>query len=321
MLEEYQEQYLASLAMKGYSRWTIRNKRYVLLQFNRILCISSHRVTRRDMEPYLVWVEQKGTISAVTRRQRLLCLRGYYRWLKDQGIILFDPTREIPIPKRPKTLPCVPSREMIDRVLTRQRGNEYWDVLGRAVLEVLYSTGIRRRELLSLALDDVDMAQRRVRIRHAKGARERIVPVGVHAYQALSNYVERRRKKKVVRDREALFVNLGGRRLTAENLYWIFRRVRPSGRLTPHGLRHACAVGMLRNGADMVSIKTLLGHRRLTTTQLYTQLTIADVKTMCEKHHPRHIMARQARAKAEKRPGEHGERVPAGLCKKYYHMT
>jgi len=299
-------EYLEYVAMKGYSAATIKTRRWILNTYQVWLGRETESASAQDITHYAGSLIKKRS-SQNMQRYILLALRKYYAWLVSQERMLVNPAGTIAIPKRVDVLPRVADHDTLMKILTKTEGSGYLRAQDRAVFEVLYSTGIRRRELLGIRTDEVDLSRKVIRIRQAKNGVERVVPLGACAYEALERYIYLRAKKRIIHDREWLWVNYRGWRLNEHNMGSLFRRYCPRGTITPHGLRHACAVGMLKNGAGIMNIKELLGHKRLTSTQLYTKLTIDDMKAMCRKHHPR----KQKDIKGS--PGK-------GICKKYYRM-
>lgn len=233
-------------------------------------------------------------LAVMTQQRALAVIKTFFECLIQTDKLTYDPSSGIRMPKRPETLPEVMTLDEIEKIFDQP---DLKDIIGfrdRAILETLYSTGIRSSELLEIALTDVDLKGEEIRI-HGKGNKERIVPLGEYALDFIREYVQMIRPKLSGRQRTApdpaLFLSKTGRALTPIALNEIVRRyVKKSGvdkKITPHTFRHSCATHMLQGGCDIRYIQQLLGHTLLTTTQLYTRVSIDDLKEVHKKHHPR----------------------------------
>ncbi|MGA9720239.1 MAG: tyrosine recombinase [Acidobacteriaceae bacterium] len=231
-------------------------------------------------------------IEARSIARKLSCLRGFYKWLLLDKRIRHDPTVNIESPKAWKVLPKAlaesETAEMLDTATMAATGpaGDSVALRDRAILELLYAGGIRVSELTGLRVEDLqlDFGQARVR---GKGDKERVVPLGRAAVEALTEYLERGRPMLTKRNHAGgLFLSQQGRTLTRG---WIWELVKRSsgGHASPHMLRHSCATHMVGHGADLRTVQTLLGHADIATTQVYTHLAIDRLQAVHRAHHPR----------------------------------
>lgn len=221
-------------------------------------------------------------------RRKIAALRSYYGLQKREGRRPDNPASDVPPPKAPKRLPQVMSEPEVTRLLrTRVAGkNDFQRLRNSAIMELLYASGIRRAELVGLNLSDVDLERRVMRV-IGKGNKQRAVFLNVSAAEAIRSYL-------AVRPRtvdEALFVSRRKSRLSHRQAWVIFREfAQLSGlakHVTPHVMRHSFATHLLENGADIVTIKELLGHESLSTTQIYTNVSLEHMRRSYEEAHPR----------------------------------
>jgi integrase/recombinase XerD len=224
-------------------------------------------------------------------------VRSLHRFLADEGLALVDPTGDIGGPRVPAGLPKALSEEEVGSLLDAVVGSDPVARRDRAILEVLYGTGLRISELVGLSLGDVALDDGVLRA-FGKGAKERMVPVGRMARQALADWLARSGRGALVPDRwarrgdaEAVFLNTRGGRLSRQGAWGIVRgygdKVGLGDRLTPHVLRHSCATHMLDHGADIRAVQELLGHASISTTQVYTRVSTERLRVVYESAHPR----------------------------------
>jgi integrase/recombinase XerD len=237
--------------------------------------------------------EDGHRLRASTRHGALISLRVFFRWLERHGRILADPARDLPLPKVPQSLPRgVLSTKEVERVLAVPDVETTTGLRARAILEVLYSTGIRNQELRNLELDDLNFADGLVTVREGKGRKDRVVPIGRSAQSFLKRYLDETRPVlKRSRFEDHVFLSRYGRPFSKTQLVLLLERVGKQAGLrkplTCHGLRHTCATHMLRGRADIRHIQEMLGHRTLTATQVYTHVAASDLKRVHERCHPR----------------------------------
>ncbi len=236
-------------------------------------------------------VSRKGELPAVsTQIGAMAALRFFFAWLVRTGRLLVDPTRHLPSPRPPRHLPRPLEIGEVAHFI-RSLAKDTLGLRDRAAVELLYGTGMRRSELSALDLADVDFEERQLFIREGKGGKDRVVPLGSKAREALRLYLQHSRPKLLGRgeDRGALFLGRRGRRLgpgpLSDHLRALGRRVHL--KLSPHRLRHSCATHLLKGRADIRHIQRLLGHESLVTTERYTKVETADLRQVIDRCHPR----------------------------------
>jgi integrase/recombinase XerD len=229
--------------------------------------------------------------AAATLGRKVACLRSFYRHLRREGLIEHDPTAELHGPRKTQRLPRVLTRDEVARLLREPKGTEPLALRDRALLEVMYASGLRVSEVTGLELADIDLQEGMLCAR-GKGSKERLVPVGRQAIAALDAYCKRARPVLLgVRNESKLFVNRRGSGLTRQGLYKIVQgHARGAGleaRMSPHTLRHSFATHLLAGGCDLRSLQEMLGHADLATTQVYTHLSAERLKDAYFSAHPR----------------------------------
>jgi integrase/recombinase XerD len=231
-------------------------------------------------------------LSATTLHHRLFALKTFYRIMHKERLIKQDYAALITPPKQKRHLPRnVPGEKELASMLDNIKPVNTLEIRNRAILEVLYATGIRNMELCNLKVEDLNISERTLFI-NGKGAKDRIVPVGAWVMPYLMEYLEAARPKLIRKKKtDLIFVSKSGGPIPAANLIYIIQtRAKAAGvqqRMTPHALRHACATHMLRGGADIRYIQELLGHSELSTTQIYTHVDISTLKRAHQRFHPR----------------------------------
>ena len=236
--------------------------------------------------------ERRLEKTSVSRK--LACLRTFFKFLVRDGRLKTNPAELISSPRLPKKLPSYLSEDEAATVVEMPAGDAFKDLRDRAILELLYASGLRVRELVGLNDENLDMAQQLVRV-FGKGRKQRIVPFGEFAARALTAYVEERDSQGLALSEDdgqtPVFVSVNGRRLNARDVQRLVEKTRmglPSGRrLTAHTLRHSFATHLLENGADLRAIQELLGHSSLATTQKYTHVSLEHLRAEYDKAHPK----------------------------------
>ena len=245
-------------------------------------------VDHRTLRSFIGHLVKLGIKKSSTAR-KLSAIRSFFRYLNRKGIIANNPARLVATPRREKRLPAVLTADDAQRLMN-SRGKETDDDRERrdhAVLETLYSTGIRAAELIGMNRDDIGHDDRLVRIR-GKGRKERIVPIGHTALGAIDAYLA---QKKEGAENTAVFTGRAGNRLTARTVQRILENRRKklglAQKASPHTLRHSFATHLLESGADLRAIQELLGHASLSTTQRYTHVNLDSLMETYDKAHPR----------------------------------
>ncbi len=253
-------------------------------------------VTEPDITAYVAWQRDGGRAPASVARA-LVSVRSLHRFLALEGVTVSDPGADVEAPRVPQSLPKALSEADVERLLGAVVGEDAVARRDRAILEVLYGTGLRISELVGLSLSDVDLDGALLRA-YGKGAKERVVPVGRIASRALARWLDPGGRGALSPERwarrgdsEAVFLNARGGRLSRQGAWGIVRKygdeVGLGHRLTPHVLRHSCATHMLDHGADIRAVQELLGHASITTTQVYTKVSTERLRQVYEAAHPR----------------------------------
>ncbi len=274
---------------RGYSSYTVLNYLSDLEQFQKHFGAPLEKAKETDLRQFAASLF--GKVKPVSVLRKISCLRTYYRFLLKRGVIARSPAETLSLPKAPKPLPRFLIQDEAKALVETVSSEKPSGIRDRAVLELLYGCGIRVGELVGLDIAHVDFEEGWIRVR-GKGNKERVVPVGAKALEALSAYLKLRG-----RDAGALFLsNLKegssrSRRLTSRTIQRIVR-VRAVGagllkRTTPHTLRHSYATHLLEEGADLRGIQELLGHSNLSTTQRYTQVSLQHLMEVYDKAHPK----------------------------------
>ena len=287
---------------KNYSTHTLRNYQSDLRQFANFMQERAEKLTSQepvalvptnvshlDIRAYLASLYRRNTKSSVSRK--LSALRSFFAYLVREGEIVHNPADMVSAPKMGR---AIPDFLPVDETFQLMLGPDTGTILGsrdRAILEVLYSSGLRVSELTALNLDNIDLELGVVRV-FGKGGKERIVPVGSEARKALDQYLRKRGELVAAGTKEgALFLNYRGERLSARSVARLLKKFlqrcnlgRP---LSPHGLRHSFATHLLDAGADLRAVQEMLGHTSLSTTQRYTHLSVDKLMQEYDKAHPR----------------------------------
>lgn len=247
-------------------------------------------LTTLDLRGYVSSVHAQG-LSKATIARRLASLRSFFRFGQRDGWATSNPAKPLRNPRKSRTLPHFLSTDELGRLLSAPPSTEPLGLRDRAILETLYSAGLRVSELVAMNDCDMDLAEGIVRVR-GKGRRERLAPLGSYAVKALRRWLGVRRLRGRGEPQHApVFVNRFGRRLTTRSVGRLLEKyLAQTGldrRTTPHTLRHSFATHLLDRGADIRSVQELLGHKSLLTTQIYTHVSTASLKAVYERAHPR----------------------------------
>ena len=307
------EELLSWLAVeKGRSANTVAAYRRDLAAYTEFLSgrgLTPATVTESVVEDYLAFLRAAGRAPASVARA-LVSVRSLHRFLEDEGQAGANPAEEVQRPKVPSGLPKALSEAEVDALLAAITGTDPVARRDRALLEVLYGCGLRVSELVGLSLADLDLGAGLLRA-FGKGAKERIVPVGRLACDALAAWLAVGGRPQLVPDRwarrgdaEAVFLNTRGARLSRQGAWGIVRHygdaVGLGDRLSPHVLRHSCATHMLDQGADIRVVQELLGHASISTTQVYTKVSATRLRQIYDAAHPRAKRTTPADPRAER---------------------
>ncbi|TWB87048.1 integrase/recombinase XerD [Synechococcus sp. Ace-Pa] len=289
------------LRARNYSELTIDNRSKYVRRFA-LWCLARgitrpNEITKPILERfqrhlYQHRTEQDKPLSFRSQYAHLSSLRAWFKWLARKNYLLFNPASELDLPKLGHRLPkAVLTANEAEQVLATPNITEPLGVRDRAILETFYSTGIRRGELAGLRLDDIDAERRTIMIRLGKGKKDRIIPIGKRALSWITVYIESARGELLAGVNEpTLFLTNEGEPINPDSLTEYVRRyIDDSGigkRGSCHLFRHTMATLMLEHGADIRYIQAMLGHAKLTTTEIYTQVSIRKLRQIHELTHP-----------------------------------
>ena len=245
--------------------------------------------TKTTVLSYLLYLQKEGRASSTVSRT-LASLRSYYLFMMQNGVVKSNPTSNLEAPHVEKKIPKILSGEEVELLLEQPKNCDNKGIRDKAMLELLYATGIRVSELINLDVSDVNVPMSFVRCKGGK--KERIIPMGHQAKDALENYINNVRKYMVKDENEtALFVNCSGARLSRQGFWKLIKYYQHIAGIetdiTPHTLRHSFAAHLLENGADLHSIQEMMGHADISSTQVYSRMMNSKIKDVYAKAHPR----------------------------------
>jgi integrase/recombinase XerD len=302
LLSDAVRQYLNALLAGGRSAYTVRGAKSALKTLMAFLSSAgveniehlTHDVLLRYREALSWHVTGKGTpLTARSQSELLGHLRAFCRWMVAQDWLVSDPSKRIPNPRKPQQLPkAILDEEEVERILAQpdmQTARGYRD---RAILEVLYSSGIRREEAANLRLEDVDTEHGFLIVREGKNRKDRAVPIGASVCTLLQSYIVGVRKDWLGAGRDRhLFLNRFGQGMGPNAVWHVVHKYARAANIdrsvSTHTFRHSCATHMLRAGAPIRHLQEMLGHASIETTQVYTRVTITDLKAAHRRFHPR----------------------------------
>lgn len=292
MIDRYIEKFIRYLEIeRNASKHTLINYSVDLKSLSEFLKEEPiEKIDYISLRRYLAHIKEQN-LSKVSIARKIASIRSFFKFLFREGIIKNNPASSLSTPKRDKHLPkFLDEKEIVILLESPDRESEA-GLRDRAILETLYSTGIRVSELVGLNMDHIDQIGGIIKV-YGKGKKERIVPIGERALQAIRDYLKKRRP--VAKDYpagKALFFNKNGGRLTDRSIRRIINKYITKAsiqqKISPHTLRHSFATHMLDHGADLRSVQELLGHANLSTTQIYTHITTERLKSAYQKSHPR----------------------------------
>jgi integrase/recombinase XerD len=292
--------YLKNLKVLGRSYHTIREAKYVLRRFVRFLAtenadhiedLNADILAEYQQELYFSLTAKGKPLTLRTQAQTLGVIKGFTKFLKDKDYLIHDPAETIKLPKKPKRLPkVILSPSEVRQLLQAPDIRTNRGYRNRIMLEILYDTAIRRAELSHIRLTDLDLNAGYIRIR-GKGNKERVVPLSKRVCELIQNYILMVRPCFVNGgDPGYLILNRWGRQMNANGIWAVVKRcVKLAGikkNVTTHTFRHTCATHMLKNGAPTRHLQQMLGHESLESTQIYTHVTINDLKQIHARYHP-----------------------------------
>ena len=295
ILSQQIDRFLAELKRTNSSEHTLRNYAADLAQFHSYFTPTPDATPAVEQFDNIALREWLGglyqlDLSVVTIRRKIACIRSFFKFLMREKLLAVNPSRQLRTPKAPQHLPKVISEEQAGKLIDGVQA----DTLDRpfpkrdlAIFEILYGCGLRVSELCGMNLEDIDRSERWLRVR-GKGKKERQVPYATKAAAALEAYLADRIAKP---GEMAVFTNTKGARIfdrsVREIVKFYSRMLAGDDSLHPHSLRHAYATHLLNDGADLRAIQELLGHARLTTTQRYTHVSLANIMAVYDKSHPK----------------------------------
>jgi integrase/recombinase XerD len=287
------DQFMGQLKVeKGLARNTIEAYNHDLIGFFEFLSKRNLSATNVKQEDLVSFIAEKRThLSSRSLARCLVSLRMFYRFLVSEGRIPNNPARLLGIPKLYQHLPHVLNRDEVEVLLAKPDQNTAMGRRDKAILELLYATGLRASELIGLRMTNINLEAGYIRT-IGKGSKERIIPMGTKAIDSLKQYIAEGRASLLKKGTSSyLFLNSRGGRLTRQGLWKILkvyaRKAGITKRVTPHTLRHSFATHLLEGGADLRSVQVMLGHADISTTQIYTHVARERLKEVHEKYHPR----------------------------------
>lgn len=251
--------------------------------------IDFQRANKTNIISYIMLMQKNGrAVSSISRT--MASLRTFYKYALSEGYVDSDPTFKLETPKQDKKLPSILTIEEVDHLLSQPDTTTFKGKRDKAMLELIYASGIKVSELVMLDLEDVELELGFVKC--VSGGRARIIPLGSQCIKALGDYLQFSRSF-LAQDKNSgkLFVNCTGGNLTRQGFWKIIKEYKEKARIekeiTPHTLRHSFAAHLLENGADLSSIQEMLGHSDISSTQIYTKLVKTRIKEVYNKAHPR----------------------------------
>ncbi len=251
--------------------------------------LDAAKVNRTNVMAY-VYELQKQHKAGATVSRNIASIRSFYQFLQRKGIVTENPAADLELPKVEKKVPEILSLDKVELLLEQPNGDEDKEIRDKAMLELLYATGIRVTELISLKVEDINLSLEYIHC--GSDAKGRIIPIGAQAKFSLRRYMEKVREHMVSKPEEdVLFVNCNGKPMTRQGFWKIIKSYAKKAGIqediTPHMLRHSFAAHLIENGADLRSVQEMLGHSDISTTQIYTKLTNQKLKNVYAKTHPR----------------------------------
>ena len=273
---------------KKYSENTVKSYNRDLIKFKEYFKNkNASNITKKDIQKYIDHLNKNLEPRSISRN--ISTLKSFYKYLKINKIVDQNPMDTINNPKTKKTLPKVLSEEEVNKLLDIDLNNDF-DYRNKAMLELMYSSGLRVSELINLKVNDIDLNNESVRI-YGKGSKERIIPLNEYTVEALNQYITNHRRELFKHgENNYLFLNNHGNPMTRQGFFKILKKIAQGKNIktefSPHTLRHSFATHLLKYGADLRSIQELLGHSDISSTQIYTHVTNEKLQKNYEEYHP-----------------------------------
>ena len=289
-LQELIEEFLRYLLIdKGYSNNTIYSYKKDLekfLEFNKNTNINN--ISNQDLKNYIKYLNENN-LNEKSISRNISCLKSFYKFLIIEKYITNNPSESIYLPKIKKNLPNILSEDEVLNLLDIKL-NDAYSYRNKAMLELMYATGLRVSELVNLKFQDIDLNEDIVRTL-GKGSKERIIPIGEYSKEYLEKYIYEYRSKLIKKNNpEYIFLNNHGNKMTRQGFFKIIKSIAKEKnidkKLSPHTIRHSFASHLLKYGADLRTIQELLGHSDISTTQIYTHITNEELKKDYNNFHP-----------------------------------
>jgi tyrosine recombinase XerC len=283
--ERYIKKFLSYLEIeKNYSPYTLISYKRDLEDFSVFVTRSVEKIDYFIFRKFLASLSAKG-VKKKTQSRKISTLKSFFKFLMREGYIKTNPALSIPYPKLEKNLPKFLTEAEMKKFLDSLPQGNILEIRNKAMFELLYSSGVRISELRGLNTEDIDVISWVIKVR-GKGKKERLLPLGTVAQDILEKYLDQRSLPA-----KALFLNRFGKRLSAVGIRKAINKSALSlavrEKMSPHVFRHSFATHLLNRGADLRSVQELLGHSSITTTQIYTHLTVDSLKKVYQKAHPR----------------------------------
>lgn len=294
--------YLNAISAMGRSPHTIKGAKSALKELNTFLhSLEVQQIEQLDHDALMHYREElawrltpKGTpLTPRSQAELLGHLRAFCRWLVNKDLLVGDPSARIPSPKKPQQLPkAILEPREIKQILQQPAMSTATGYRNKVILEVLYSTAIRREEVANIKLQDLDTESGYLVIREGKGKKDRVVPLGENLCRLIDTYLIGIRSEWINADKDNhLFLNRWGQGMSPMAIWAVVKKYAKAARVkkpvSTHTFRHSCATHMVRNGAPIRHIQEMLGHVSLETTQVYTRITINELKKIHSRYHPR----------------------------------
>ncbi len=246
-------------------------------------------ITKKDLDDYVADLE-KQNFKAATISRNIASIKAFYHYLINEGVVIEDISEDLKAPKIEKKIPEILTTDEVIRLLNQPKGDSPKEIRDKAMLELLYATGIRVTELITLKLSDVNMQMGYIVCRDSN--KERIIPFGREAKAALAKYLEKTRTSMLVdNEGDLLFSNCSGQSMSRQGFWKLIKyyakKADIQSDITPHTLRHSFAAHLVENGADLRSVQEMLGHSDISTTQIYANMNHNHIREVYAKAHPR----------------------------------